>query len=365
MGLLIAYYLANTAEKMTQADNSMTVAYKSHRQSIAAGMALGLIDFAAARGADRDALMAMIGLAGINDPDPNRRVPLAQYTTMMRAAARQCQNPALAIHFSEQTNFADLSIVGMIGYASETMRDALDQLNRFGRLVTDIAVSGADRFVLSHEADGLWLTDFRIDEPHFPELTESTFVRMVAGTRQFGTIPYASLAEVTHEDLGTGAELSRALGVPVRFGARRNALRISEEWQEYRIALYPRYAFSLFCADADRLLGELEASQSLSGRVERAILPTMHTGTVSAEKVAALLGLSGQGLYRGLRAEGTSFEEIYAALRHRFALAYLGEGRATLKEIAYLLGYSDVSAFSRAFKRREGTSPGVFRRRQD
>lgn len=348
---------------MTVADIPMTANVNAERQTVAAGMALGLIEFAASKGARRQELLCMIGIGGANDPDPNRRIALDRYAAMLREAARQCDDPALAIHFAEQSNFADLSIVGLIGYSAETMRDALDQLNRFGRLVTDLAVRGSNRFVLSHETDGLWLTDCRIDEPPFPELTESTLVRMVAGTRQFGQIPYASLAEVTHADCGTGAELQRALGVPVRFGAARNALRVSTEWQDYRIALYPRYAFGLFCADADRLLAELDAAQSVSGQVERALVPVLHTGSISAEGIARQLGYSGQGLYRALRAEGQTFENLHATLRHRFAQGYLEQGRASLKEIAYLLGYSDVSAFSRAFKRREGLAPGAYRER--
>jgi AraC-like DNA-binding protein len=348
---------------MTLAATDLTAPDSAPRQSIAAGMALGLIDHAARHGADRKALLAMVQLDGAAVPDPNRRVPLARYAAMMREAARLCGDPALAIHFSEATDFADLSVVGLIGYASETMRDALVQLNRYGRLITDIQVEGPDRFTLEMEEDGLWLVDNRIDEPRFPELTESTFVRMVAGTRQFGATPFVSLAEVTHAEDGRGSELVRALGAPVRFGAARNALRVSIEWQEYRVALYPRYAFGLFCAHADRLLEALEAAQTVSGQVERAILPVLHTGTVNAEGVARQLGLSGQGLYRALRAEGTTFEELLAALRHRFARGYLSSGRASLKEIAYLLGFSDVSAFSRAFKRWEGVAPGAYRAR--
>jgi len=346
---------------MKEACTTVMPAIINIRQSVAAGMVLGLIAHAGSRGADERGLMAMAGLSEASDVDPNQRVPLELYAEVMRAAARQCGDPALAIRFAESTHFADLSIVGLIGYASATMRDALDQLNRFGRLVTDIAVAGNARFTLSHEGDGLWLTDNRIDRPPFPELTETTFVRMVAGTRQFGDTPYCSLAEVTHHDRGTGAALEQALGVPVRFGAARNALRVSVAWQDYRIAQYPRYAFGLFCAHADRLLADLDATRSVAGQVERAILPLLHTGQVTAASVAAQLGLSGQGLYRALRAEGTSFEALLADLRHRFACGYLAGQRASLKEIAFLLGYSDVSAFARAFKRREGMSPGAFR----
>jgi AraC-like DNA-binding protein len=360
------YYYANTASEMTLADTVLTSAAAAPnpapRQSVAAGMVLGLISFAAARGADGEALLASVGLEAQAAPDPNRRVPLERYAAMLREAARQCGDPALAIHFSEATNFADLSIVGLIGYSAETMRGALDQLNRFGRLVTDIAVAGPDRFTITPAPQGLWLTDHRIDDPPFPEHTESTFVRMVTGTRQFGSTPYASLAEVTHADRGIGAELERVLGVPVRFGAAHNRLCVSREWQEYRVALYPRYAFGLFCAHADRLLAELDAAQSVAGQVERLALPVLHTGTVSADWAARQLGLSGQGLYRALRAEGTTFEELLAGLRHRFAQGYLANGRASLSEIAFLLGYSDVSAFARAFKRRQGVSPGAWRR---
>lgn len=345
--------------KMTVADISLTPPGGSARQTVAAGMAFGLIDFAARRGADRSRLLTMAGLAA--DDDPNRRVALDRYAAMLRIAAQQCRDPALAIHFAEQTDFADLSIVGLLGYAAETMRDALDQLNRYGRLVTDLAVRGDRRFVLTEEADGLWLTDCRIDDPPFPELTESTFVRMVAGTRQFGDTPYASAAEVTHARGQSGDELERALGVRVRFGAARNALRVSRVWQDYRIALYPRYAFGLFCAHADRLLEELSVAETVAGRVERAIVPLLHTGTVSATRIAGQLGLSEQAMYRALRAERHSFEALHSGIRHRFARGYLEQGRTSLKEIAYLLGYSDVSAFSRAFKRREGIAPAAYR----
>jgi AraC-like DNA-binding protein len=348
---------------MTLANNLLTPSSPVPRQSVVASMALGLIEFAAVRGADRTALLTMVGLDGQAD-ESNRRVPLERYAAMLRLAAQQCDDPALAIHFAEASNFADLSIVGLLGYASETMRDALVQLNRFGRLVTDLSIAGFERFTITPAPGGLWLTDHRIDDPAFPELTESTFVRMVVGTRQFGSTPFATFAEVTHADRGTGAELERVLGVPVRFEAQHNRLCVSREWQEYRIAQYPRYAFSLFCAHAGSLLAELDAARTVSGQVERAVLPILHTGTVTASVIAEHLGLSDHGLYRALRSEGVTFEELLATLRHRFARGYLEQGRASLNEIAYLLGYSDVSAFSRAFKRREGVAPGAWRRAQ-
>jgi AraC-like DNA-binding protein len=355
-------YCAGNTPKMTVADRIALPATRHFRQSVAAGMVLGLIDHAASRGADRRYLLANAGLPLVEDIDPNRRVPLELYARVAREAKRLCNNPALAIEHAAAHGFDNLSIVGLIAYASATIRDAIEQLNRFGRLVTDISVVGPERFTISYESDGIWLTDNRLDQPPFPECTETTFIWLISAARDPGDAPYCSLAEVTHEDPGTRAAFEHALGAPIRFGASRNALRVSKAWLDYRINQYPCYAFSVFCAHADSLLAELDASRSVAGQVERLILPMLHTGKVTAEEVARQLNMSGQGLYRTLRAEGTTFEELLAELRHRFAKGYLIERRASLKEIAYLLGYSDVSAFSRAFKRREGISPGAFMR---
>ena len=71
--------------------------------------------------------------------------------------------------------------------------------------------------------------------------------------------------------------------------------------------------------------------------------------------------MSRQTLYRRLRAEGTTFEEILDAKRRQLAIRYLGLDRSSVKAAAYRLGFSDPAAFSRAFKRWTGRSPSEFR----
>ncbi len=72
---------------------------------------------------------------------------------------------------------------------------------------------------------------------------------------------------------------------------------------------------------------------------------------------ATKLNLSRQTLYRRLKAEGVSFEQVVDDLRRDMAKAYLGSEKLSVNETAYLLGFSDRSAFSRAFKRWTGASP--------
>jgi AraC-like DNA-binding protein len=84
-------------------------------------------------------------------------------------------------------------------------------------------------------------------------------------------------------------------------------------------------------------------------------------GTMTA--VASKLGLSRQSLFRKLRAEGVTFEEVLDGLRHTLALRYLNGEGLSVKETAFRLGFSEPGSFSRAFKRWTGESPLAVRRK--
>ena len=86
-------------------------------------------------------------------------------------------------------------------------------------------------------------------------------------------------------------------------------------------------------------------------------MPILHTGEASVDMVAGRLGVSRQTLFRKLKAEGVTFEKVLDELRHQLALHYLSEGKVSVNETAYLVGFSDRTAFSRAFKRWTGFSP--------
>jgi AraC-like DNA-binding protein len=91
--------------------------------------------------------------------------------------------------------------------------------------------------------------------------------------------------------------------------------------------------------------------------VERHVEPLLAAGPVRIEEVARGLGFSRQTLYRRLKVEGATFEQVLDDLRRRLALRFIRDEGVTVKEAAYGLGFSDPAAFSRAFKRWTGASP--------
>ena len=96
--------------------------------------------------------------------------------------------------------------------------------------------------------------------------------------------------------------------------------------------------------------------------VERRLEPLLASGEVGIERVARDLGYSRQTLYRRLKAEGITYEQLLDGLRRRLAMRLMLEG-GSVKDAAYRLGFSDPAAFSRAFKRWTGTSPSDMRTR--
>jgi AraC-like DNA-binding protein len=104
----------------------------------------------------------------------------------------------------------------------------------------------------------------------------------------------------------------------------------------------------------------LPAKRSFRADVERTLELLLAGGEVGIDRVARELGCSRQTLYRRLKAENVTFEQVLDKLRNRRAIALLREGHS-IKQVSFRLGFSDPAAFSRAFKRWTGSSPGTMR----
>lgn len=102
-------------------------------------------------------------------------------------------------------------------------------------------------------------------------------------------------------------------------------------------------------------------SLSFSQRVRPLIVGQLHRGPVNVEIIAAELHMSRHTLYKKLKAENLTFAMLLEDVRRERALMYLRERERSLAEVAELLGFSEPSAFSRAFKRWMGKSPGEYR----
>ncbi len=328
--------------------------------TIAAGYARALMDLAVNKGASRMVLAERSGIDPKELEDQDNRIPFEKYVALMRAGKELANDPALALHFGEAFDTAELSIVGLIGQACETAAEAFVQLNRYSRLIVDVVAAG-DRYVVSRIAGRHWLIDTRKNPNDFPEITESSFARMLSMSHRMpGEKRLISAVHVTHAAPAYRAEYDRIFRVPVVFESDKNALLMTDDsFLTLKNPLPSRYVFGILSERAEVLLKSLENSKSNRGSVESLLMPILHTGDVSMDTVAGKMGISRQTLYRELRREGVTFEAVLDELRHKMALNYLSGKKVSVNETAYLVGFSEPSAFSRAFKRWTGTSPGT------
>lgn len=326
--------------------------------TIAASGVRALLELAVSKGASRSALLGRARIDPADLEDRDNRIPFPKYIALMKAGQELCNDPALALHFGEAVDLGEISMTRYIGAAS--MAEAMSVVNRYAALTVEVEGS-SDRYIFSRSGGQLWLIDTRKNPNDFPELTESSFARMICTMRPFlGEKQFVKAVHVTHAAPSYRAEYDRIFRMPVVFESDKNAFLIDDAVLSVKPPVPRTYVSEVLVARAEELLEKLESSKTMRGRVERLLVPSLKEGDVSMDAIASELGLSRQTLFRKLKAEGVTFEKVLDELRHKMALHYLSGKKASVSQTAHLVGFSDPASFSRAFKRWTGSSPRGF-----
>jgi AraC-like DNA-binding protein len=327
-------------------------------QTMAAGFAAAFLDYAVADGAPRDGLLAASGLTEDDLEDQDNRIPVAAYEGLIGAGIDATGDTSLLLRHILETRLETMSIVGQIVHASTSFPDSLGQLNRYARLMADVPIPGGrHRFELVREGEAAWLVDHRPGDGSWMA-TEASFARFISEFRRSAPEhPFEKALEVTYAPPPHANRYPDLFRVPVTFHAPRNALRINPVWLDAAFDGGKDYVFGVFTRHADGLLDALATNDTVRSAVEARMLADLHEGTLSMDRTARDLGMSRQTLYRRLKDEGVTFAEVHDDLRHRMAMDYLSARKVSVGETAYLLGFSEASAFVRAFRRWTGLSP--------
>ncbi|MCA0045048.1 AraC family transcriptional regulator [Celeribacter litoreus] len=327
-------------------------------QTIAAGFAKAFLEYAVAEGAPREGLLAAAALVEDDLTDQDARLPAQSYHAMIGAGIEATGDTSLLLRHVLDTRLETMSIVGQIVHASTSFPHSLGQLNRYARLMADVPIPGGrDRFEITHEGEEVWLVDHRPGDGTWMA-TESSFARFISEFRRSAPeYPFEQALEVTYAPPPHADRYPDLFRVPVTFGAVRNALRINPVWLDAHFDGGKDYVFGVFTRHADGLLNELVTRDTVRSSVEMRMLADLHEGSLSMDLIARDLGMSRQTLYRRLKEEGVTFAQVHDDLRHRMAMDYLSARKVSVGETAYLLGFSEASAFVRAFRRWTGQSP--------
>jgi AraC-like DNA-binding protein len=349
--------MAQRTKNLTPRDTRVPTDTGVPDYTVAARAVRTLVSFAVERGANERELLGRAAIGATDLAEDDGRIPLATYVRLVRSAKELLNDPAFALHFGEAFDVAEMSVPGLIGVSAETVSQAFEQVNHYSPLAIDVPINGDRRFALLSTDEGVWFVDNRARPNDAIELTESSFARVITSMRRTKLGAFVRRVHVTHEAPSYRREYDRIFGVPVVFASDRNAFLVDPALLTERLGRLSPYASDVVRAHADALMRRLDRPRSMRRRVEALLMPVLRSGGASMDLVARRLSMSRQTLRRRLQAEGVTFERLLEELRHRLALRYLSRREINVAQTAALLGFSDATALSRAFRRWTGVSP--------
>ncbi len=328
--------------------------------TVATTSTLAMLRAAESRGFETGDLLAATGLARETIEDPDARIPGSSVLDLWNGLRSRTGDPALQLAAPTVLPFGAYRVIDYLVDASATVGEGIGRFARFFGLI-------ADAMALAVESEGgerrLHLA--RPDGGAVPAVYVDYVFAALVGRIRMKIRPELRVRrlELRHERPPDPGRYETCFQAPVRFRASGDRLCFDlREWES---------PFERADAALARLLEEharmLEArlphaSDDFVAEVRRAVTAVLPEDAQAAG-VARCLNVSVRTMQRRLVAAGTTFREVSDGARRVLAEAYLSDRRVSIAEIAFLLGFSDQTAFNRAFRRWTGAAPGVWRRR--
>ncbi len=306
---------------------------------------------------------AMLGLVGI-DPegawDPRQMIPAESYYDMFERIAEQIDATDLPVRTGASMRLDEYGALGLAFKAATTLGASYARVERYARLWTSVVeyelrpAAGGTLFILHRAGErrlGMRLSN------------EATLASAVAIARQVCPRPLAPEAVlVRHAAPRSVAAHEDWFGCPVRFGAELDAILFSHETLVRPNILGDEGISRYLISHLDAELSELAREPDLVRQARAAIAQTLSEGAPKMGEIARGLGFSARSFHRRLSEQGMSFQSLTEETRRDLAEGLLRDESHSLAEIAFLTGFSEQSAFTRAFKRWVGTTPATYRK---
>lgn len=329
--------------------------------TIAATSTLAMVRTAESRGVATAPLLAAAGIAREVLDDPDARLPAPAVIQVWNALRQRTGDPALQLAAPTSLPFGAYRVIDYLVGASATVGDGIDRFARFFRLIADTVslsiVRAGDDYCLC-----LAMTD---GSPVPPVYVDYVFAALVGRIRmQIRPRLQVQRIELRQPEPPASARYAETFRAPVRFCAAADRLCFSgAEWESPMDSADP--ALARLLEEHARLLAQRlpRAPVGFTADVQKTIATVMPEGA-SAEDVARSLNVSVRTLQRRLAPAGTTFREVSESVRERLAEAYLSDPAVSIAEVAFMLGFSDQTSFTRAFRRWTGEAPGRWRRRR-
>lgn len=317
-----------------------------------------IVTFAEQLGCNNFSLLEEAGLP-TDLLDKSIRLTMDETVRLWGACINQAGDPFFGLHLGEQVRPTTLHIVGYTLMNSANLSDAFEKLNHYQRLISDGGVfqrvpvkKGV--WVIYHSRPGSLPFFFHQVDAVLTSIL--SFSNCVTG---YSLTPLeVSMKRVLPADCD---EYVRVFGVKPSFNSDFDGILISHDILDLPLLEADEELCEIHEQHAKQRLSELQKIRNLSDQVEFILEKHITDPDLGRSFVAKQLGVSEKSLQRKLAEAGQTFQSLHINVRKRLSLGYVSDTTIPLTDIALLLGFSDSSAFYRAFKRWTGSTPGDYR----
>jgi len=323
----------------------------------------GLLEAITAAGGNPDHVLRTIGLDRSAFSNPEGFVASSSFAQLLEEAARATADDCFGLHFGERYNPKNIGPLVYVVLNSPTIVAGIANVERYLHVFNRAA-----KWFFTVEGNWSYirflLTDLGIEPPR--QHNECSMAVALKTLRiMMGSQWAPQEVQFAHGAPHQISEHRRVFGTPVSFGCETNAFVVEREFIERELPAADPRLYPILKRYLELVLNEMPREEdSLLASVRKSIAESMRDGDPKLARVSKRIAMSPRTLQRQLKEYGVDFKKLTDDTRRRFATNYLKDRKNTFTEIAFLLGYSEVSAFNRAFKRWTGSTPLDYRRRQ-
>ncbi|MEH6636292.1 MAG: AraC family transcriptional regulator [Halioglobus sp.] len=311
-----------------------------------------------ANGYDTAGIFAAAGIAQTPSNDPLERLTTAQVAALFQESVKLTGNPAVGLTVARFMHPSTLHALGYSLLASSTLRDCCQRLVNYFRLASE---QGEVRII--DEEDKFCITTQALTDGVAFETMDAWHAFLVRLFRLLYRPDFAPVSVSLARPCPPGCEdqYRKSFHAPVTFDAAYCAICIDPAVVDEPLMGGNRE----IAHQNDRIIEEYLAAldqADIVTRVKQIIIQTLSSGNCSKQRVASEMAMSPSALQQKLAQLDSSFQDLINQVRQSLALAYMEQARVSITEMSFMLGFSDTSSFTRAFRRWTGKSPRDYRR---
>jgi AraC-like DNA-binding protein len=327
-----------------------------------AGILAGYREFLEQRSISPDELLHEAGIEPVALEQPDAELPLNSVALLMELAANRARDPCLALRYAEAYRPGGSGVLGYLVLNARTVREALQALERY-------QVTTGHSMDMRLQEDGAiarlsWRMPWDLTAPREQLVVFAAAILVLRIRHVAGPDWRPRVLEIDHREPRCALELARLAGSRVRYNATASAIVFDKATLERHAEQADPNLYPILQLAGEAKLKQLAETSDLVVRTFRAVADLLCGTAPALDRVAQQMSMTPRALQNRLAREGTTFEKVVSDTRKTLAERYLRDTDIPMTEIAFMLGFSELSAFTRAARGWFGVPPREVRARR-